>query len=126
MLHLTTCQFLVLAFKITIYKIHHLEKHDIICGPEFGLDNEGKIRSLYGGKSDGADYWFLVQADMVDMHFESYKVDPDMWMRLGTIYNVTLYWQIVLIYTDDILAIMEYPERFICIELGASFTLQGK
>ena len=37
------------------------EKHYIICGPEFGLENIGKwakiIRALYGGKCAGADYW---------------------------------------------------------------------
>ena len=38
-----------------------LEKHFIICGKEFPLKLQGRIavihRSLYGGKSDGADYW---------------------------------------------------------------------
>ena len=37
------------------------EKHYVICGPEFGLENVGKyaiiVRALYGGKSAGADYW---------------------------------------------------------------------
>jgi len=37
------------------------EKHFIICGPVFGLENVGKraiiIRTLYGGKSAGVDYW---------------------------------------------------------------------
>jgi hypothetical protein len=37
------------------------EKHYIKCGPEFGLENEGKlvaviVRALYGGKSAGADF----------------------------------------------------------------------
>jgi hypothetical protein len=33
---------------------------DIICGPEFGVENEGKVafihRALYGGKSAGRDF----------------------------------------------------------------------
>ena len=37
------------------------EKHYVICGPEFSLENIGKIavivRTLYGGKSANADYW---------------------------------------------------------------------
>ncbi len=37
------------------------EKHYIICGAEFGLENVGKIalmkRALYGGKSAGRDFW---------------------------------------------------------------------
>jgi hypothetical protein len=36
------------------------EKHYIICGKEFGLENEGRValirRALYGGKSAGRDY----------------------------------------------------------------------
>ena len=37
------------------------EKHYVICGAEFGLENVGKRalirRALYGGKSSGADFW---------------------------------------------------------------------
>lgn len=37
------------------------EKHYIICGPEFGLENVGKValirRALYGGKKVGRDFW---------------------------------------------------------------------
>ena len=37
------------------------EKHYVICGPDFSLENIGKIavivRALYGGKSANADYW---------------------------------------------------------------------
>ena len=38
-----------------------LEKHFIICGPEFGIENEGHValiwRALYGGKVAGRDFW---------------------------------------------------------------------
>jgi hypothetical protein len=38
-----------------------LEKHFIICGPEFGIENEGRValigRALYGGKVAGHDFW---------------------------------------------------------------------
>ena len=37
------------------------EKHFIICGPEFGIENEGRValiwRALYGGKVAGPDFW---------------------------------------------------------------------
>ena len=60
------------------------EKHYIICGPEFGLENVGKtaiiVRALYGGKSAGADYWRHVRAAMTNMNFISCKADPDVWM----------------------------------------------
>jgi hypothetical protein len=61
------------------------EKHYIICGAEFGLENVGKIakivRALYGGKSAGADYWRHVRSAMNEMGFESCKADPDVWLR---------------------------------------------
>ena len=106
------------------------EKHYIICGPEFGIDNVGKLaviaRALYGGKSAGADYWRHVRYAMSTMGFESCCADPDVWMRPGTKSDGTKYWQYVLLYTDDILAIMESPEKFIRQEIGSYFTIKEK
>ena len=106
------------------------EKHFIICGPEFGLENVGKraiiVRALYGGKSAGADYWRHVRKAMDEMGFKSCKADPDLWMRPGTKDNGTKYWSYVLLYVDDILAIMEDPELFIRDELGKRFTVKEK
>ena len=57
------------------------EKHFIICGPEFGLENVGKkaliIRALYGRKRAGIYYWIHVRSEMYEMVFESCKADPD-------------------------------------------------
>jgi hypothetical protein len=37
------------------------EKHFIICGPEFEIENEGRValirRALYGGKVAGRNFW---------------------------------------------------------------------
>ena len=46
---------------------------------------------------------------MADMNLEYGKVYPDLWMRPGVISDGTLYWQLILLYTDNILAIMEEP-----------------
>ncbi len=104
------------------------EKHYIICGPEFGLENVGKYaiirRALYGGKAAGADYWRHVRKAMSEMGFESCKADPDVWMRPGMKKDGTKYWQYVLLYTDDILAIMEEPEKFLKEEMDNFFTLK--
>ena len=106
------------------------EKHYIICGPEFGLENVGKkaiiVRALYGGKCAGADYWRHIRKAMEDMKFKSCPADPDVWMRPGTKSNGTHYWQYVLLYTDDILAMMENPEQFLREELGTRFKLKEK
>ena len=56
------------------------EKHYIICGPKFGLDNYGKIAiivlALYDENYSDAEYWRHVQATMDGMYFESCKVGP--------------------------------------------------
>jgi hypothetical protein len=104
------------------------EKHYIVCGPEFGLENVGKrakiIRALYGGKSAGADYWRHVRSAMDEMGFISCKADPDVWFRPSTKEDGTDYYQYVLLYTDDILAIMENPETFIREELSNKFVVK--
>ena len=104
------------------------EKHYVICGPEFGLENVGRkaliVRALYGGKSAGADYWRHVRKAMTEIGFMSCKADPDVWMRPGVKDDGTEYWQYVLLYTDDILCIMESPEKFLREEIGTRFTLK--
>jgi hypothetical protein len=63
---------------------------------------------------------------MSTMKFTACTADPDVWMRPGTKSDGTTYWQYVLLYTDDILAIMEEPELFIRNELGSRFTIKPK
>ena len=94
------------------------EKHYIIFGPEFGLDNVGKkaiiVRALYGGKSAGADYWRHVRKAMDEINFTPCKSDPEVWMRPGVKDDGTEYWQYFLLYTNDILCVMENPEKLLC------------
>ena len=61
---------------------------------------------------------------MADIHFESFKEYPDLWMRPVTRSDGTLYCQIFFLYTDYILYIMEDPELFLHKDLGARFTLK--
>ncbi len=104
------------------------EKHYIICGPEFGIENVGKrakiVRALYGGKSAGADYWRHVRKAMKELGFTSCLADPDVWLRAAQKEDGTKYYQYVLLYTDDILAIMENPEDFIRHELCRVFVVK--
>ena len=84
------------------------------------------IRALYGGKCAGADYWRHVRKAMNEFGFTSCKEDPDIWMRPGTKQSASTYWQFVLLYSDDVLAIMEEPYKFIIVELGNLFTVKEK
>ena len=63
---------------------------------------------------------------MHELGFESCKVDPDVWIRLSIKADGTDYYQYVLLYTDDILAIMEEPWRFIVNELSSCFVVKEK
>ena len=63
------------------------EKHYVICGPEFGLENVGRValirRALYGGKAAGRDFWHHLRACMEELGFKSSRADPDVWMRIS-------------------------------------------
>jgi hypothetical protein len=62
------------------------EKLFIICGPEFGIENEGHValiwRALYGGKVADHDFWHHLQDCMGQLGFFSSRADPDVWLRL--------------------------------------------
>ena len=62
---------------------------------------------------------------MLSIQFESCKADPDVWIRPGTKADGSEYYQYVLLYTDDILCIMENPEKFLMDEFGHYFTLKS-
>jgi hypothetical protein len=57
------------------------EKHFIICGPEFGIENVVKValirRALYGGKVAGRDFWHHLREEcMRFLGFTSSLADP--------------------------------------------------
>ena len=60
---------------------------------------------------------------MDEMGFESWKYDPDVWFHSYIKDDGTKYYQDVLLYTDDILDIMQNPEDFIRHEIGKIFVV---
>jgi hypothetical protein len=103
-------------------------KDYIICGPEFGLENVGKValihRALYGGKSAGRDFRNHLRSCMRHLDFVSCPADPDVWMRPATHSNGTEYYEYILLYTDDALVISENAEKVLRNELGRYFQLK--
>ena len=101
------------------------EKHYIICGPEFGMENVGRIalirRALYGGKSAGRDFRNHLRACMSHLGFESCKADPDVWMRPAVKADGSEYYEYVLLYVDDALCISERAEHVLREEIGKYF-----
>jgi hypothetical protein len=100
----------------------------IICGPEFGIENVGKValihRALYGGKSAGKDFRNHLRSCMRHLDFVSCPADPDVWMRAAERSNGTYYYEYILLYTNDALVLSENAEKVLRIDLGRYFTLK--
>jgi hypothetical protein len=103
------------------------EKDWTTLGPEFGPELEGKrakiVRSLYGLKSAGAAYRYHLATCMEHLGFTTCKADPDVWLRENSDHTGARFYEYVLIYTDDILAIGKDP-RAMLDHLGKYFTLK--
>ena len=82
------------------------EKHFIICGTDFGIENIGKkaiiTRSLYGRKAAERDFWYHLKSYMKILDFDSSRADPGVWMRESVRKDgVTKWYEYVLLYTYD-------------------------
>jgi hypothetical protein len=104
------------------------QKDYIICGPEFGIENVGKValihRALYGGKSAGKDFRNHLRSCMRHLDFVSCLADPDVWMRPAKRSDGSDYYEYILLYTDDCLVLSENAESLLRNELGRYFTLK--
>jgi Reverse transcriptase (RNA-dependent DNA polymerase) len=104
------------------------QKDYIICGPEFGLENVGKValihRALYGGKAAGRDFRNHLRSCMHFLNFKSCPADPDVWMRPAIKSDSSTYYEFVLLYTDDALVISENATSILHNEIGRYFELK--
>jgi hypothetical protein len=86
-----------------------------IAGPEFGAARQGLriliVWALYGLKSSGAAWHAHLAQTMSDLKFRPCVADPDVWLRPAVKGNGDKYYEYVLIYVDDILAVSEKPDR---------------
>lgn len=86
-----------------------------IAGLEFGAENVGRpvkiVRALYGLKSSGARWRDHMAATLREAGFASSRADADMWMRSAVKPDGSKYYEYVLVYVDDILAISLQPRR---------------
>lgn len=104
------------------------QKHYIICGPEFGPENEGKRalikRALYGGKTAGKDFRDHLRSCMEHLGFTSCLADPDVWYRPALKDGVGKVYEYVLLYVDDCLVVSDNGENILRNEIGRYFTLK--
>ena len=102
------------------------EKCWMIAGPEFGSE-EGKtflvVKALYGLKSASFSFRAHMAEKLVEMGFQSTMADPDVWLRAASKGDNEQYYEYVLMYVDDILAISCHA-RSILEEIQKTFKLK--
>ena len=104
------------------------QKDYIICGPEFGVKNIGRMalihHALYGGKAAGRDFRNHLRSCMEFLNFKSCLADPNVWMRPAIKSDGNTYYEYILLYVDDTLVVSENAESILCNELGRYFHLK--
>ena len=92
------------------------QKHYIICGPEFGIDNIVKVtmmhRVVYGGRTSGRDFRNHLRSCMQFINFTSCPADPDVWMSPGIKSDGSKCYDYVLLYVDDAMVVSENVNLF--------------
>jgi hypothetical protein len=89
------------------------EKIWFVAGPEFG-SRQGQVikivRALYGLKSSGASCRNTLQRTICEeLGFEMTTADPDVYRRRAVKKDGSEYWELLLVYVDDILVISGDP-----------------
>jgi hypothetical protein len=89
------------------------EKVHTTAGPEFGPENIGKtvivVRAMYGLKSSGAAWHARFSETLRDIGFLPSLADPGVWYRPATKCDGFEYYEYILVYVDDILAVSASP-----------------
>jgi hypothetical protein len=90
------------------------EKVHTTAGPEFGPNNVGKtviiVRALYGLKSSGAAWHAKLSETLHSLGFQPSLADADVWIKPASKPNGYEYYELLLVYVDDILVVSHAPE----------------
>jgi hypothetical protein len=83
------------------------------------------VQALYGLKSSGAAWWAYLVNTLFTIGFTLCLADPDIWYRVITKSDGFHYYEYVLVYADDVLAlshdgksIMKALAEFYCLKDG--------
>ena len=90
------------------------EKLWVEAGPKFG-DDQGSViiirRALYGLRSSGAAWRKMLMQVMLDLGYTNTLADQDVWRRAATTKDGFEYYELVLIYINDILCVSHKPKE---------------
>jgi hypothetical protein len=93
-----------------------VKKNYTICGPEF-VQHEGQIgvivKALYGLKTSGFQWRVHLAETLREMEFQMCAAANDVWYCSAIKPDNTEYYEYVLVYTDDILAISHAPMQIL-------------
>ncbi len=87
-----------------------------VLGPEWGADAGRRaiiVRALYGLKSSGAAYRNHLASYLRELNFKSCLADPDVWLCTACRQDGEAYYEYLLVYVDDLLAISEQPQAIL-------------
>ena len=103
------------------------ERYWTRCGPEFGPELEGNVtyivRALYGTKCAGRDFRNHLRECMDMLGYTSCLADPDLWMQEAVGNDGNKYYEYMLLYTDDCLAVSQNPKEQL-MEIDKYFPLK--
>jgi len=89
------------------------------AGPEFGPSRQGQtviiVWAMYGLKSSGAAWHVQLSETLYNMDFKPSVADPDVWYRPAIRDNGIEYYEYILVYVDDILALSHAPRAIMQI-----------
>jgi hypothetical protein len=123
------CDMIAADVKNAYVQATALETYYAISGDEFGED-KGKtaltVRALYGLKSSGDSSCAHIAHTLSDMRFIPRRGDPHVWMRHAfNQMTKASYWEYILVYVDDLLAIgMEPRVTLNILESGYNYVLK--
>ena len=87
------------------------KKYWTTCSLEFGTEEAVKqeiiVRALYGMKSSGRDFRNHLRNCMEHLGYISCLSNPDVWMRKAVRNNGQSYYEYLLLYVDDCLAVIK-------------------
>ena len=90
------------------------EKIWTVAGPEFGATEQGSVmiikKALYGLKSSSAAWRALFAMTLTDLGYTSTKADPDVWIREQVKPDGFEYYEMVLVYVDNIMVLSHEPK----------------